>query len=65
MMVTECPEEQAQILKSGSEIVAAIRSRCIREFCEAAGIPGSVEARNLPDDVRAYRIAHMTKPQSF
>ena len=63
-MVTECPDEQREILKSGSEIVAAIRSCCIREFCESAGIAGSVEALNLPDDVRAYRIAHMTKPES-
>ena len=34
----------------------SIRSEAIREFCEAAGVDASVEALNLPDDVRIYRM---------
>jgi hypothetical protein len=35
--------------------VAAERSRAIREFCQKANIKGSVEAANLPEDVRMFR----------
>lgn len=38
-----------------SQQAAEVRSRAIREFCERAGIKGSVEARGIPEDVRNFR----------
>lgn len=35
---------------------AKVRSDAISEFCEAAGILGSVQALNIPDDVRMLRM---------
>lgn len=33
------------------------RSQAIREFCKAAGVKASVEAANLPDDVKRFRAS--------
>lgn len=55
-MVTDCPDEQDEILRAGRVLGVSIRSRAIREFCERAGIEASVEALNLPDDVKVFRM---------
>lgn len=50
------PYDQKAILEAGGDIKARLRSSGIREFCERAGIPASVEALNLPDDVKIFRM---------
>ena len=38
------------------QALARIRSQAIKEFCANAGLPASVQAKGLPDDVRGFRL---------
>ena len=55
------PEDQKIILEEGRTISVRIRSQAIREFCKNADIPRSVEALNLPDDVKVFRMTEAVK----
>lgn len=50
------PYDQKAILEAGRDTKARLRSEGIREFCANAGIAASVEALNLPDDVKIFRM---------
>lgn len=43
------------IRKDDAQGATLIRSRAIKEFCDAAGIKASVQVKHLPDDVRRFR----------